>query len=631
MASADDILEKHRQWLALEEAAQREEWERAKKHGIKVLESEGYAIRGLLARDDRSGFLGRSLIIFERTYGAERGGFRMSASDPVIVRHQAEPEQSSMKAVLHRITPRSVELLIDDAPEAWLVDEVCSIELGPNDVTFQRLRAGIEAAAQLEGAKKTLRDRALGIVAAPPPKKIAAGTEMAKRSKQRKEYNSKQNEALDRIAEEPSLFLLHGPPGTGKTTVLAQAIKEAVDRGERALVGTPSNQAVDNMAHALIARGIDVLRLGHPARIDPALHAHTLEGKLEAHPQKNVADDLFKQARKLFREASQKKLQGRSLDAREQAFALRREGKQLVEEARQIEKRALAHVLQETPVVCATLTGLREDLLEESSFQLGVIDEATQAVVPAIYPLLTRVDRLVLGGDHRQLGPTVLSQKAEQDGMGKSAFERLMQSKTPPPSVMLEEQYRMHEDIMRYPSQALYEGKLVAAASVKARKLDGDWPALLFVDTAGRGFDEAKAGEQGSTLNEGEAALAIDLARKIAATGLAPEHIGILSPYAAQVQQLRGLAGDDAFEINSIDGFQGREKDAIIVTLVRSNEDRDIGFLSELRRLNVALTRAKKSLVVIGDSATITAHPFYSGFVDFAIALGAHKSAWDFS
>lgn len=624
MATLEDILEKHRQWLAYEEAAQREQWEAVRQHGLKVLESEGYAIRGLLARDDRSGFLGRSLITMERTYGPERGGYRLSASDPVIVRHQAEPDVSSMKAVLHRITPRSIELLIDDAPEAWLLDEVCAIELGPNDVTFQRLRAGIEAMRDVTGGKRTLRDRALGIAAAPPPKAVKA--------KKRKDLNDEQNQALDQIAAEPSLFLLHGPPGTGKTTVLSHAIAEAVQREQRVLGATPSNQAVDNLAHALLERGIDLLRLGHPSRIDPALHEHTLEGKLAAHPQKAVAEDLFKQARKIFREASQKKLQGRSLDAREQAFRLRREGKALIDEARTIEKRALDHILSQTPVVLATLTGLRDDLLQESSFDLGVIDEATQAVVPSMYPLLARVERLVLAGDHKQLGPTVLSRKAEADGMGRSAFERLMESKTPPPSVMLAVQYRMHEDIMRYPSQALYEDKLVAHASVKKRKLDGDWPALLFVDTAGRGFDEARQGEQSSTFNEGEAALAIDLAKRLCeATGLAEEDVGILSPYDAQVQRLRALAEEHAFEINSIDGFQGREKEAIIVTLVRSNEAREIGFLSELRRLNVALTRAKRALVVIGDSATITAHPFYAGFVDFAIAHGAHKSAWEFA
>jgi ATP-dependent RNA/DNA helicase IGHMBP2 len=619
----EDILEKHRQWLAFEEAEQRQQWEAVRKHGLKQLEQEGYAIRGLLARDDRSGFLGRSLITFERTYGAERGGFRLSASDPVIVRHQAEPETNNMKAILHRITPRSIELLVDDAPEQWLIDEVCAIELGPNDVTFQRLRAGIEAMRDLDGVRRSLRDRLLGLEPAMPPKRVT--------KLKREGLNEKQNEALDIMAAEPSLFLLHGPPGTGKTTTMSYAIAEAVARGQRAIVGTPSNQAVDNMAHALLDRGLDVLRLGHPSRVDPALHDYTLEGKLSAHPQKLVAEDLFKQARKLFREASQKKLQGRSLDAREQAFALRREGKALIDEARTIEKRALAHILEQTPVVLGTLTGLRDDLLDGSTFQLGVIDEATQAVTPAIYTLLSRVERLVMGGDHKQLGPVVLSQKAEKDGMGKSAFERLMTSKTPPPSVMLEKQYRMHTQIMTYPSNALYDGKLVADKSVASRKLDGDWPALLFVDTAGRGFDEAKAGDQGSTFNEGEAALALDLARRLVEQGLEAEHIGILSPYSAQVQHMRGLAGDEAFEINSIDGFQGREKDAIIVTLVRSNDNREIGFLSDLRRLNVALTRAKKALIVIGDSATITSHPFYNGFVDYAIAEGAHKSAWEFA
>ncbi len=623
---ANDILDKHARWIELEEQAQRAQWEKARKLGLKALEAEGFAVRGLLARDDRSGMLGRSIIVYERTYGPERGGFKLGANDPVIVRLQSEPDTHAHKALLHRLTPRSVELVFDEPPEAWAFEEVVAIELGPNDVTFQRLRAGIEAMRDARAATRTLRDRALGIETAPAPKSVTAIP--------RGELNEAQNRALDVIAARPAIFLLHGPPGTGKTTVLSYAIAEAVRRDERVLCCTPSNQALDNLAHALLARGVDVLRLGHPSRIDPELHAHTLEGKLEAHPQRAVVDDLHRQARKLFREASQKKLQGRALDAREQAFALRREAQQLMSEARAIEKRALGHVLDSVPVVLATLTGLREDVLEDRSFALGVIDEATQSVVPAIYPLLARSERLVLAGDHRQLGPTVLSAEADADGMGRSTFERLMESKTPPPSMMLEVQYRMHEDIMRYPSRALYGGKLQAHESVSRRGLEG-WPAVQLVDTAGRGFEEEREAEGASLFNTGEAELALELARRIISHGVSAEGIGLLSPYDAQVQRMRAAAeaSEDLaeLEVNTIDGFQGREKEVIIVSLVRSNERRDIGFLSELRRLNVALTRAKRALVVIGDSATITAHEFYSGFVDDAIAHEAHRSAWEYA
>jgi ATP-dependent RNA/DNA helicase IGHMBP2 len=625
-STSEEVLDKHARWLDLEERAQREQWEKARKLGLKALEAEGYAIRGLLARDDRSAMLGRMVLVCERTYGPERGGFKLGANDPVVVRLQAEPETHAIKAVLNRLTPRSVEIIFDEPPEAWVFDEVIAIELGPNDVTYQRMRAGIVAMREANNALRSLRDRVLAITPAPAPERV--------KKKERQDFNAPQNDALDQIAARPPLFLLHGPPGTGKTTVLSQAIAEAVAAEERVLACTPSNQALDNLAHALRARGVDFLRLGHPSRVDPALHDNTLDGKLAAHPQRKVIDELQKQARKLFREASQKKLQGRSLDAREQAFALRKEGQQMMAEARGIEKRALQHVLDTVPVVLATLTGLREDVIDERTFDLGVIDEGTQAVVPAIYPMLARVSRLVIGGDHRQLGPTVLSKEADKDGMGKSAFERLMQSKTPPPSVMLSVQYRMHQAIMAYPSRALYEDKLEAHPSAATRSVDG-WPALLFVDTAGRGFDEQREAKHASVFNSGEADLALDLARRIVAVGVAPEDIGVLSPYDAQVQRIRNAAEEtedlQAIDVSSIDGFQGREKEVIILSLVRSNEAREIGFLSELRRLNVALTRARRALVVIGDSATVTSNEFYSAFVDHAIAAESHKSAWEFA
>src|SRR5262249_35209816 len=284
-----------------------------------------------------------------------------------------------------------------EPPEGWALEDLCAIELGPNDVTFQRLRAGIQAMLKASGPTRTLRDRVLGIADAPPPARVKAAD--------RAGMNDVQSQALSNIAAEPPLFLLHGPPGTGKTTVLAAAIAEATAQGRRVLGGAPSNQAVDNLAHALLGLSIDIVRLGHPSRVDPALYAHTLEGKLETHPQRSVAEDLFKQARKLFREASQKKLQGRALDAREQAFQLRKEARTLLDEARQMEQRALEHVLSSTPVVLATLTGLRDDLLGEMRFDLGVVDEATQAVVPALFPLLARSERMLMAGDHRQLGP----------------------------------------------------------------------------------------------------------------------------------------------------------------------------------------------------------------------------------
>ncbi len=619
----EEQLARDRRLLELEERAERDAWTAAHQQGLKALEREGLAIRGLTAKEDKGGPFGRTQITFDRTYGGEQGGFALHGGDPVLLHPQAEPESGEQKAIIRRITPRTLELIFDDEPEAWVTDDLCACKLGPNDVTFQRLRAGIAAVEKLEGASRTLRDIIFGDRPPPPLPKV--------KNNARPTHNAKQNEALDLIAAQVPLFILHGPPGTGKTYTLAQAIAEAAKRGERVLVGTASNQALDNVALALVGLGVDIVRLGHPARANPALLPYTLEGRIEAHPHSAVAKNLFKEARQLMREAQQKQQKGRALDARQQAYDLRGESKKLIREARDLEAGAERDILKHTRVVLATLTGMRDDVLGDLRFDLGVVDEATQALGPAIYPVVARAERLLLAGDHQQLGPTVLSNKARDEGLGRSWFERLQsegkrQGKGHP-QVMLNEQYRMHADIMTFPSRKFYNNALIAHDSVKTRGLP-DEVAFIFIDTAGRAFDEERPEEGGSLFNRGEAALAAQLATALLTK---TNDVGLLSPYAAQVEILREACETLEAEVNTIDGFQGREKDAIIVSLVRSNETQDIGFLSDVRRMNVAITRAKKVLIVIGDSATLSGHPFYRDFVDHAIATNAHRSAWDYA
>lgn len=616
MTLVDDQLARDRRLLELEEAAELSIWKAAHTQGLKALEQEGLAIRGLLAREDRGGPLGRTWITFERTYGSDRGGFRLGAGDPVLVRQQNDPDNSEIRALVRRLTGRTLELVFEDVPEPWVQEQLVACELAPNDVTFARLRAGISAMDRAEAATRSLRDELFGL------RELRSHT--VHRNPQRPHLNGLQSRALDVIAAGPPIFLLHGPPGTGKTTTLAHAIAEAVARGERVLVGTPSNQALDNVAHALLALNVPIVRLGNPARAHESLWPHTLEGRLEAHAHNAIAKDLFQEARKMFREASQKKHKGRALDANQQAYELRAEAKRLLGEAKGLESQALRDVLKHTPVVLSTLTGMRDDWLGDQHFAIGIVDEATQALGPAVYPLLARVERLVLAGDHKQLGPTVISSKAVGEGIARSWFERLMERKGVP-QTMLREQYRMHPAIMAFPSRMLYDNALTAADSVGG--MEGE-PPLLFIDTAGRGFDEEREDESSSYFNTGEAELAKQLAERLSATGAS---VGLLSPYAGQVQKLRELCEDLPLEVNTIDGFQGREKDVIIVSLVRSNERQEIGFLSDVRRMNVALTRARKVLIVIGDSATLAGHPFYGAFVDHVIKENAHRSAWDFA
>jgi predicted DNA helicase len=285
-------------------------------------------------------------------------------------------------------------------------------------------------------------------------------------------------------------------------------------------------------------------------------------------------------------------------------------------------------VLSSAPVVLATLTSLDGPALGRRRFALAVVDEATQAVEPATYLALLRADRAVLAGDHLQLPPTVLSAAAQAGGLGLSLFERLAAAGAA--KVTLAEQHRMNARIMRYPSEALYGGALRAHPAVADHALD-DAP-LEVVDTSGRGFEESTPDGSDSKQNEGEAELAAAEVERVLALGVAPADVAVIAPYEAQVQRLRQLLAarlEEGLEVDTVDGFQGREKDAVVVSLVRSNEAGEVGFLGDVRRMNVALTRARRKLVVVGDGATVSRHPFYSGFFDHAQAVGAWRSAWE--
>src|SRR5207249_3350407 len=319
----------------------------------------------------------------------------------------------------------------------------------------------------------------------------------------------------------------------GKTTVLVELIRRAAARGQKVLAAAPSNLAVDNLVERLVEIGVDVVRVGHPARVLPAVVEHTLDERTRVHPQARVAAELVEQAIRL-RADSRKRKQRRGPGRFSEARAQEREARELLAEARELEDRAELAVLEKAQVVLATLTGVESRALEGRRFALSVFDEATQAVEPAAYLALLRADRAVLAGDHLQLPPTVLAADAQE--LSLSLFERLAKAR-PEATVTLAEQHRMNERIMRYPSDALYQGKLRAHPAVAEHAID-DAP-LEFIDTAGRGFDD------------------------------------------------------------------------------------------DIRRINVALTRARKKLIVIGDSATIARHPFHEGFVMYAERCGAWRSAWD--
>jgi superfamily I DNA and/or RNA helicase len=538
------------------------------------------------------------------------------------VRVEARREQrpDAPTGIVARRSRTRVAVAFDEPPPDWVVGGRVVLGLEPSPVTWERLDAGLRR-FRTEPAGK----RWHGVLGGTPPRFLSR----PRGASEPAGLNAEQRRAFDLAERAEDLALVHGPPGTGKTTVLVEIVRAAASRGEKVLATAPSNLAVDNLVERLVATGLDCVRLGHPARVLPAVLAHTLEAKAALREEAGIAAGLVEEALALRRDAARRR--GRRGPGRfSESRGKERDARALLAEARALEDRAEAEVLDRAQVVLATLTGLDTRALAGRRFDLAVLDEATQATEPASVLALLRADRAVLAGDHLQLPPTILSAEAQAGGLGVSLFERLVALHGEAGRVTLAEQHRMNARIMRFPSEALYGGALRAHPAVADHALDGE--PLLFVDTAGTGFEEATPEGSDSRHNEGEAELAAAEVERILALGVAPGDVAVISPYEAQVQRLRQLLAtrlDEGLEIDTVDGFQGREKEAVVVSLVRSSDAGEVGFLSDVRRMNVAITRARKKLVVVGDSATVARHPFYAAFQRYAEEVGGWRSAFD--
>jgi predicted DNA helicase len=594
-------------------------------------EARGIAIADAEAVQEGA-LAGRALVTYGKA-GKPLGAGRIGVGSLVTVTLRREARADAPAGVVARRTRTALAVAFDEPPPDWATDGRVVLELTPSPVTWERLASGIARLREDPAGR-----RWQPLLAGGPPRFLPAARGPALPHA----LNPEQARALDLADRAEDLALVHGPPGTGKTTVLVEVIRRAAARGEKVLAAAPSNLAVDNLVERLAGAGLSCVRLGHPARVLPALLEHTLEALAGEHEASRIARGLVEEALSLRRAAAkrrQKRGPGRFSEARVAA----RDSRALLAEARALEARAEAEVLDRAEVVVATLTSLdpRGDGAERSArgwasplagrrFPLAVVDEATQAVEPALYLALLRADRAVLAGDHLQLPPTVLSAAAQQGGLGVSLFERLVPLAGAAARVTLAEQHRMNERIMAFPSEALYGGALRAHPSVRDRAVD-DAP-LELVDTAGRGFEEETPPGSDSKQNLGEAELVADEARRLLAAGLAPADVAVISPYDAQVQRVRQILASEVergLEVDTVDGFQGREKEAVIVSLVRSNDAGEVGFLADVRRMNVALTRARAKLVVVGDGATVSRHPFYERFLRHAEASGAWRSAWE--
>ncbi|HET6991092.1 MAG TPA: AAA domain-containing protein [Bacteroidia bacterium] len=458
--------------------------------------------------------------------------------------------------------------------------------------------------------------------------------------------NKFQNDAVKLIAAAEDVALVHGPPGTGKTTTFIQAIRHTLQTEKQVLVCSPSNIAVDLLTERLVRQGVTVLRLGNPARVSEEVMNNTLDMKMINHASYKELKEYRKKAEEYFTLAKKYK-RNFGPQERMQRNLLYQEAKQLLKDATTLEDYIQWEQFENAQVIACTPVVSSGRLMRDKKFATVFIDEAAQALEPMSWIPISRADRVIFAGDHCQLPPTVKAKKAEDGGLKYTLFERVVKTQ-PESTVILRTQYRMHEKIMNFSNKMFYEGKLLADESVADNLLSFDEADDLlvkpieFIDTAGCGFNEEQNPESLSISNKEEADLLLKHLGKVLAQyerkPCKPISIGIIAPYKLQTEYLKLQLEEQEylkdsqnhFSVRTVDGFQGQERDIICISLTRSNDRGEIGFLSDTRRMNVALTRAKKKLLVFGDSATLANHSFYKKFLEYIDEIGAYRSAWEF-
>lgn len=436
--------------------------------------------------------------------------------------------------------------------------------------------------------------------------------------------NATQEEAVNKVLHAKDVAIVHGPPGTGKTTTLVEAVYETLHRENQVLVCAQSNMAVDWISEKLVDRGVSVLRIGNPSRVNDKMLSFTYERCFESHPDYPQLWSIRKAIRELY---------ARSRKGAERE-AVRQKINSLKDRATELEIRINESLFSEARVIACTLVGSANRLLTGQKFGTLFIDEAAQALEAACWIPIRKADRVILAGDHCQLPPTVKAPEALRAGLGHTLMQTIVKSK-PDTVSLLKLQYRMNDEIMRFSSEWFYGGMLQSAPEVKYRSiLDFDTP-IEWINTEGLDCNEEFIGENYGRINKSEAELSIEQLKgyitKIGRERFLDERIdvGMISPYKAQVQYLRRLVRNDAFfkpyrqaiTINTVDGFQGQERDVILISLVRANEEGQIGFLNDLRRMNVAITRARMKLIILGDASTLTRHAFYKKLYTYIESL----------
>lgn len=444
--------------------------------------------------------------------------------------------------------------------------------------------------------------------------------------------NESQQQAITQAIQVPRMAIIHGPPGTGKTTTLVELLNQILQHEKQVLVTAPSNNAVDLLASLLHQIGLSVVRVGNVTRMGDSISHLCIEEQVRDHKEWQHIKRVKIEAEKARREASRHK---RKFGPKERQHRqnLYKEARQLNKWARDLESKLVENILSGAQVICSTLIGCAHPSISHMTFETVVIDEGSQALEAECWTAILRARRVIIAGDHMQLPPTVKSSKAISLQLNETILDRM--SGHMDDSYLLHTQYRMHPTILGYSNQEYYDGRLQSDQSVLDRESQWADHPVVMIDTSGCGFDEMIMGDSRSKYNPQEYLMIREHILSIIAQ-LDGHSIGIISPYSAQVRHIRSQIEQDEdlraldIEVNSIDGFQGQEKDVIYVSLVRSNDRGEVGFLSDARRLNVALTRARELLVVVGDMATLGADVSYMRLAEYIEQSGVYQSGWEY-
>ena len=613
-------------------------------------ERRGRALLRMRGRDEGEGLGGHRVKFMRQEKGQPLPDHELRVGDLVMVSKKDPLRDDNPTGTVTQVTNYSVTVSFGSKPDGWVFGKGLRVDLYVNDITYQRMQDALGQLPTAEGTLAHLRDVCTGASSPAEADAVDVG------DWHNPALNASQRQAVREALGTNDVHLIHGPPGTGKTTTAIEVIRQCLDRDESVLATAASNTAVDNVAERLIEQSVDVVRLGHPARVTQALQAHTLDAQIEDNETYRRSQDVREQAFDVLdrqddytvpsgrwrRGMSDRKIQelaeeGRGsrgvppekIEEMAEWLDLRDKADDLFSEAERLEQEAIDEILSAADVVCSTNSTAGSDLLQHQTFDTLIVDEATQATAPSCWIPMMHARRAILVGDHKQLPPTILNPEAAEEGLQYTLFERLAKHHETDPGApgsirsLLRTQYRMHEDIMGFSNRTFYNEKLEADDTVRrhtladlggtADTMSSEWRPILdpeaplvFVDTAGIEAPERQRSGSHSRENPREAELVTQLVTDLLNAEMAPEQIAVISPYDDQVDRIEQRLDVEELEVDTVDGFQGREKEIVIVSLVRSNEHGAIGFLDEPRRFNVALTRAKRKAIVVGDSTTVT-------------------------